>query len=92
MVKSKLRVQIGSKLTQFYAIFKRISRRRLGWKSPFEVYYRKKSNMVANASHKNDKTISKMPTSNEPTSTKNVKYRSQRVKSFEQKQRTISNA
>ena len=48
--------------------------------------------MVANASHKNDKTISKMPTSNEPTSTKNVKYRSQRVKGLEQKQRTISNA
>ena len=48
--------------------------------------------MVANASHKNDKTISTMPTSNEPTSTKNVKYRSQRVKSFEQKQWSISNA
>ena len=43
--------------------------------------------MVARASDKIDKAISWMLTSNEPTSTKNVKYRSQRAKKVRRRSR-----
>ena len=45
----------------------KLAREKLGWKSPFELSYGRKSNVVAKASQKNNKTISWMPTSNEPT-------------------------
>ena len=45
-----------------------LAREELRLESPFEVYYGRKSNVAAKASHKNDKTMSWMSTFNEPTS------------------------
>ena len=61
-------------------VLKELAREVLEWKSTFELYYGRKSNVVAKATHKNDKTISCLPTSNEPPGTKNVKHRSERLK------------
>ena len=59
---------------------KKLTREELGWRRSFEVYCGIKSNLVAKASHESNKTISWVPTSNEPTITKKVKYKSERVK------------
>ena len=61
-------------------VLNELAREELGWQSPFEVYYGRKPNLVVKTSHKHDKTISWIPTSSEPTSFKNIKNRSKRVK------------
>ena len=53
-------------------VLNKLTQKELGWKGPFEVYYRKMSTVVAKASHKNHKTISQRPTSNELKSIKNL--------------------
>ena len=61
-------------------VLKELALEELGWKSPFGVYYGRKSNVVVKASHKNEKAISWLPRSNEFPSTKNVRHRSERGK------------
>ena len=52
----------------------------LGWQSPFEVYYGRKSSFVVKASYNTNKTITCMPTSSEPTSINVLQNRSKRIK------------
>ena len=52
----------------------------LGWKSPSEVYYGRKSNFVVKASYNTNKTITWMPTSNEPGTINVLQNRSKRIK------------
>ena len=49
-------------------VLNELAREELDWQSPFEVYYGRKSNFIVKASYNTNKTITWMPTSNEPTS------------------------
>ena len=44
-------------------VLNELGREELGWQSPFEVYYGRKSNFVVKASYNTNKTITWMPTS-----------------------------
>ena len=48
-------------------VLNELAREKLGWKSRFEVCYKRKSNVLAKASPKNDKVICWIRTSSEPT-------------------------
>lgn len=43
-------------------VLNKVAREELGWKSPFEVCYGRKSNILVKLSHKKDKAISFMAT------------------------------
>ena len=75
MVKLKYKgVNWVENLPKYMPVLNKLAREELGWekKSRFEVYYKRKSKVLAKSSHKNDKTICWIPTSSEPTKTWNI--------------------
>ena len=67
-------------LPNYMRVLNELAREELGWQSPFEVYYGRKSNFVVKASYNTNKTITWMPTSSEPTSINVLQNRSKRIK------------
>ena len=68
MVKLKYKdVNWVENLPKYMQVLNELAREKLGWKSRFEVYYKRKSNVLAKASHKNDKANCWIRTSSEPT-------------------------
>ena len=68
------------KLLNYIRVLNQLAREQLGWESPFEVYYGRKSNFVVKASYNTNKTISWKPTSGKPTSINVLQNRSKRIK------------
>ena len=64
----------------YMRVLNELAREELGWQSPFEVYYGRKSNFVVKASYNTNKTITWMPTSSEPTSINVLQNRSKQIK------------
>ena len=50
-------------VANYMRVLNELAREELGWQSPFEVYYGRKSNFVVKASYNTNKTITWMPTS-----------------------------
>ena len=67
-------------LPNYMRVLNESAREELGWQSPFEVYYGRKSNFVVKASYNTNKTITWMSTSSEPTSINVLQNRSKRIK------------
>ena len=67
-------------LPNYMRVLNESAREELGWQSPFEVYYGRKSNFVVKASYNTNKTITLMPTSSEPTCINVLQNRSERIK------------
>ena len=66
-------------LRNYMRILNELGRKELGFQSPFEVYYGRKSNFVVKASYNTNKTITWMPTSSEPTNINVLQNRSKRT-------------
>ena len=67
-------------VANYMRVLNELAREELGWQSPFEVYYGRKSNFVVKASYNTNKTITLMPTSSEPTCINVLQNRSERIK------------
>ena len=67
-------------VANYMRVLNELAREELGWQSPFEVYYGRKSNFVVKASYNTNKTITWMSTSSEPTSINVLQNRSKRIK------------
>ena len=57
-------------------VLNELGREELGWQSPFEVYYGRKSNFVVKTSYNTNESITWMPTSSEPASINVLQNRS----------------
>ena len=68
------------KLLNYIRVLNQLAREQLGWESPFEVYYGRKSNFVVKDSYNTNKTITWMPTSSKPTSINVLQNKSKRIK------------
>ena len=81
MVKLKNKgVNWVEKLLNYIRVLNQLAREQLGWESPFEVYYGRKSNFVVKDSYNTNKTITWMPTSSKPTSINVLQNKSKRIK------------
>ena len=67
-------------LPNYMRVLNELAPEELDWQSPFEVYYGRKSNFIVKASYNTNKTITWMPTSNEPISINVLQNRSKRIK------------
>ena len=67
-------------LPNYMRVLNEFAREEVGWQSPFEVYYERKSNFVVKASYSTNKTITCMTTSSKPTSINVLQNRSKRIK------------
>ena len=77
---AKLKNNWVENLPNYMRVLNELAREELGWQSPFEVYYGRKSNFVVKASYNTNKTITWMPTSSEPTSINVLQNRSKQIK------------
>ena len=66
----------GLKLTNYMRVLNELGREELGWQSPFEVYYGRKSNFVVKTSYNTNESITWIPTSSEPASINVLQNRS----------------
>ena len=57
-------------------VLNELGQEELGWQSPFEVYYGRKSNFVVKTSYNTNESITWMPTSSEPASINVLQNRS----------------
>ena len=81
MVKLKNKgVNWVEKLLNYIRVLNQLAREQLGWESPFEVYYGRKSNFVVKDSYNTNKTITWMLTSSKPTSINVLQNKSKRIK------------
>ena len=76
---AKLKNNWVENLPNYMRVLNELAREELGWQSPFEVYYGRKSNFVVKASYNTNKTITWMPTLSKPTSISVLQNRSKRI-------------
>ena len=67
-------------VANYMRVLNELAREELGWQSPFEVYYGRKSHLVVKAPCNTNKSITWMPTSSEPASMNVLQNRSKRRK------------
>ena len=77
---AKLKNNWVENLPNYMRVLNELAREELGWQSPFEVYYGRKSHLVVKASCNTNKSITWMPTSSEPASMNVLQNRSKRRK------------